>query len=92
MSGRSKPKPLIVRNDRVTTGTLNIGDRVKFFLHSDFWESEGWFEGTVLRIDPYSEHRSFFWVELDAPVRSRQGGLTNQVSVLNVKKIRKING
>ena len=75
----------------MVTGTFRIGDRVKILLDSEFWESEGGFEGTVVRIDPYSEHRSFFWVELDAPVQSRQGGLTNRVSVLNLKNIKKIN-
>jgi len=73
------------------TEVLRIGDRVKVFLDSSFWKSEGWFEGTVTRIDPYSEHRSFFWVELDAPVQSAQGGLTGLVSVFNPKNIRKIN-
>jgi hypothetical protein len=75
----------------VATDTLRIGDRVKIFLDSNFWKSEGWFEGTVVRIDPYSEHRSFFWVELDTPLQSKQGGLTNRVSVLNLKNIKKIN-
>jgi hypothetical protein len=66
-----------------------IGDRVKVFLDSNFWKSEGWFEGTVVRIDPYSEHRSFYWVELDAPVQSVPGGSTRQVSVFNLKNIKK---
>jgi hypothetical protein len=90
MSGRLKQKRLIVRNDRVITGTLRIGDRVKVSLDSNFWKSEGWFEGTIVRIDPYSEHRSFYWVELDTPVQSAQGGLTNLVSVFNLKNIKKI--
>lgn len=71
--------------------TLRIGDRVKVFLDSNFWESSGWFEGVVLRIDPYSEHRSFFWVELDIAVRSAQGGSTNLVSVFKPRNIKKIN-
>jgi len=75
----------------VITDNLHNGDRAKIFLDSNFWESEGWFEGTVARIDPYSEHRGFFWVELDTPVQSKQGGLTNRVSVLNLKNIKKIN-
>ena len=72
------------------TEIVHNGDRVKVFLDSNFWKSEGWFEGTVIRIDPYSEHRSFFWVELDTPVQSVQGGLTNVVSVFNPKNINKI--
>jgi hypothetical protein len=73
----------------VITESLNLGDRVKVFLDSKFWKSEGWFEGRVVRIDPYSEHRSFYWVELDMPVQSIQGGATNLVSVLNIKNIEK---
>ena len=54
---------------------------IRRFLDSNFWKSEGWFDGTLVRIDPYSEHRSFYWVELDTPVQSAQGGLTGLVSV-----------
>ena len=69
---------------------IRVGDRVKVFLGSDFWESEGWFEGTVLRIDPYSEHRSFYWVELDDVVAANLGARTKLISVLNPKNIQKI--
>ncbi len=62
---------------------IHVGDRVKIFLDSSFWKSEGWFEGTVVRVDPYSGHRSFYWVELDIEVESARGGRTNLVSVLN---------
>jgi len=74
----------------VGTEILHIGDRVKVFLDSNFWKSEGWFEGTVKRIDPYSEHRSFCWVELDTPIQSVQGRFTSLVSVFNPKNINKI--
>src|SRR5512147_204226 len=37
-----------------------IGDRVEVHLDSKSWEREGWFPGTVVRIEPYSEHRSFY--------------------------------
>lgn len=67
-----------------------VGDRVKIFLDSKFWKSEGWFEGTVLRIDPYSEHRSFYWVELDEDVMANLGTGTKLISVLNPKNIQKI--
>jgi hypothetical protein len=66
---------------------LQTGDRVQVFLDSTFWESEGWFQGTVVRIDPYSAHRSFHWVELDLEVHPRQGGATRLVSVLNPRHI-----
>ena len=72
------------------TEVIHIGDRVKVFLGSDFWESEGWFAGTVLRIDPYSEHRSFYWVELDDVVAANLGARTKLISVLNPKNIQKI--
>ena len=66
---------------------FKLGDRVKVFLDSSYWKSEGWFDGTVVRIDPYSEHRSFYWVELDTAVRAAQGGETRLVSVLNPDRI-----
>jgi len=69
---------------------IHIGDRIKVFLDSKFWQSEGWFEGTVVRIDPYSEHRSFYWVELDVEARAMQGGMTRVISVFNPKNIKKI--
>ena len=62
---------------------------MKIFLDSTFWKSEGWFEGEVVRIDPYSGHRSFYWVELDTGVESVRGGRTNLVSVLNPARIAK---
>jgi hypothetical protein len=69
-------------------GTLRVGDRVKVYLDSNFWKSEGWFEGMVVRIDPYSEHRSFYWVELDVDVQTTKGSSTNLVSILNLKNIK----
>ena len=68
---------------------IRIGDRVRVFLDSAFWKSEGWFEGTTVRIDPYSAHRSFYWVELDVEAQAKKGGATHLVSVLNPKNIRK---
>ena len=69
--------------------TVQVGDRVEVFLDSKFWRSEGWFAGTVVRIDPYSRHRQFYWVELDLEVEAQQGGRTMLVSVFNPKNIRK---
>ena len=69
---------------------IRIGDRVKVFLDSKFWKSEGWFEGTVVRIDPYSKHRQFYWVDLNLEVETMQGGKTHLVSVFNPRNINKI--
>lgn len=71
------------------TESIQIGDRVKVFLDSKFWSSEGWFEGMVVRIDPYSEHRSFYWVELDSDVLANPGTGTKLISVLNPRNIQK---
>ena len=68
---------------------IKIGDRVQVFLDSAFWKSEGWFDGTVVRIDPYSEHRSFYWVELNEDAEAIYGRGTRLISVLNPKNIRK---
>ena len=73
-----------------TEKRIHIGDRVKVFLDSKFWKSEGWFPGTVVRIDPYSKHRQFYWIELDTEVESLQGGKSGMISVFNPKNIQKI--
>jgi hypothetical protein len=69
---------------------LHIGDRVQVLLDSKTWRSEGWFDGTVVRIDPYSEHRSFYWVKLDEEVEGALGKGVKLISVLNPKNIRKL--
>ena len=68
---------------------IHLGDRVKVFLDSAYWKSKGWFLGTVVRLDPYSSHRNFYWVELDTEVEAAQGGRTHLVSVLNPSRIEK---
>ena len=68
--------------------SIRVGDRVQILLDSKSWQSEGWFDGTVVRIDPYSEHRSFYWVELDEEVRAVLGKGVKLISVLNPKNIR----
>ena len=68
---------------------IHAGDRVSLQLDSPVWKSRGWFAGTVVRIDPYSEHRRFYWVELDEEVEGASGGRTRLVSVLNPKNIRR---
>jgi hypothetical protein len=67
-----------------------VGDHVQVFLDSQFWKSEGWYSGTVIRIDPYSGHRSFIWVELETSVMDAHGGMAAVLSVLNPKKIKKV--
>jgi len=67
---------------------IQVGDRVKVYLDSKFGKNEGWYEGTVFKIDPYSQHRSFYWVELDEDLQT----LINikQISVFNPKNIQKL--
>ena len=69
---------------------IGVGDRAKIYLDSEHWRSAGWFEGTVIRVDPYSAHRSFYWVELDIAVEPALGGRTSLVSILNPKHIERI--
>ena len=68
---------------------FKIGDRVQVFLDSKFWKNEGWFAGRVIRIDPYSQHRSFYWVELDDELEALPGKGTKLISVLNPKNIKR---
>ena len=70
------------------TEAIRIGDRVKIYLDSKFGEKEGWYNGTVFKVDPYSEHRSFYWVELTPEAQALLG--TRQISVFNPKNIQKI--
>ena len=58
-----------------------VGDRIQVYLDSN------WFDGTVIRIEPYSEHRSFHWVELDETAQEILN--IKQISVFNPKNIRK---
>jgi hypothetical protein len=64
-----------------------IGDRVQIFLKEKLNQNEGWFEGIIVRIEPYSEHRSFHWVELDDAEQALLG--VELISVFNPKNIRK---
>jgi hypothetical protein len=65
-----------------------VGNQVKVHLGEKFGEKEGWYTGVVVRIDPYSEHRSFYWVELDAEAQAQLG--MKQISVFNINNIQKI--
>jgi hypothetical protein len=70
------------------TEPIRVGDSVLVFLDSSRAHSgQGWYEGRVVRIDPYSAHRSFYWVEFDAETASLLG--FRQISVFNPKNIRK---
>jgi hypothetical protein len=69
------------------TEAIQAGDRVKIYLDSKFGDKEGWYEGTVFKIDPYSKHRSFYWVELNADAQIVAG--IRQISVFNLKNIQK---
>ena len=68
---------------------IKIGDQVQIFLDAKVWGKEGWFEGTVVRIEPYTQHRSFFWVALDDESATILGKGISLISVLNPKNIRK---
>jgi hypothetical protein len=68
--------------------SIRIGDRVRIFLDSRKFRSEGWYEGTVVRIDPYSEHRRFYWVALAQEARELLG--IQEISVFNPKNIQKL--
>jgi hypothetical protein len=72
------------------TEPIYVGDKVRIFLDSRFWNSEGWFEGIVVRIEPYSAHRSFYWVELSAEAKAMLGWRVKLISVLNPKNIEKM--
>jgi len=69
------------------TEAIQVGDRVKVYLDSKFGDKEGWYEGVVFKVDPYSEHRSFYWVQLNPDAQLILG--TKQISVFNLKNIQK---
>ena len=70
------------------TERYSIGERVEIYLDEKFGDREGWYSGTVFKIDLYSEHRSFYWVNFDPEAQALTG--TRQISVFNPKKIRKL--
>jgi hypothetical protein len=69
---------------------IQPGDRVQVRLKAETFGQDGWFGGAVVRIDPYSAHRSFYWVELDSESQAILGGGLKLISVLNPKNIRKV--
>ncbi|HEY5731670.1 MAG TPA: hypothetical protein VIS72_16595 [Anaerolineales bacterium] len=72
------------------TDEIQIGDRVQIFLNARNWGQDNWFNGKVVRIDPYSMHRSFYWVELEEDAKGVLGPGINLISVLNPENIRKM--
>lgn len=66
---------------------IQVGDRVRVRLEAKAGREQGWFEGVVVRIDPYSRHRSFYWVEFDQDAQAILG--VRHISVLNPKNIQK---
>jgi len=68
--------------------SIRIGDRVRIFLDPGKFRSDGWYEGIVVRIDPYSEHRSFYWVALATQAREILG--IREISVFNPNNIQKL--
>ena len=73
---------------KLMSDNINVGDRVEIYLNSQPWKNQGWFAGIVVRIEPYSQHRSFYWVELDEDAQAILGGGMKLISVLNPKNIR----
>jgi hypothetical protein len=67
---------------------IQLGDRVRIHLDAKFGQNEGWYTGKVVRIDPYSEYRCFYWVELDAEAQVTLR--MKHISVFNPKNIEKV--
>lgn len=67
---------------------IKVGDRVKVFFGEKFGERTGWYAGVVFKIEPYSPHRSFYWVELTREAQTLLG--IRQISVFNPKNIEKL--
>ena len=68
--------------------SIGIGDRVEVYFDSSKWRIDGWYTGTVVRIDPYSDHRCFYWVALDTLAHEELG--VKEISVFNPKNIKKL--
>ncbi len=67
---------------------IRAGDRVRVHLGEKQRVPDGWYPGTVFRIDPYANHSAFYWVELDAEAAALLG--FRQISVLNPRNIQKM--
>ncbi|MCC7118722.1 MAG: hypothetical protein IT310_09370 [Anaerolineales bacterium] len=69
---------------------IQIGSRVRIQLGETFGEKAGWYEGVVVRIEPYSQHRSFYWVELNATAQEILK--VKEISIFNPKRLQKMDG
>jgi hypothetical protein len=67
---------------------FQIGDDVKVSLNSELEDAKNWFKGKVFKIDPYSNHRHFYWIELDPAAEEILG--IKVISVLNPKNIQRL--
>jgi hypothetical protein len=67
--------------------TFQVGDEVEVYLDEKFGDRSGWHTGTVFRIDPYSEHRSFYWIRFEAKAEAALG--IPYISVFNPKNMRR---
>ncbi len=67
---------------------INVGDSVNIHLDKKFGELSGWYDGVVARIEPYSEHRCFYWVRLNPDARAVLR--VSEISVFNPRHIRKV--
>ena len=79
---------LVRKTQTLMEENYQIGDQVEIYLDEKFGDKEGWYAGTVFKIDPYSGHRNFYWVRFDTEAQMKSG--TSQISVFNLKNIRKI--
>jgi hypothetical protein len=70
------------------TDQIRVGDPVQVYFDAKFGMKEGWYKGKVFRIDPYSDHRSFYWVELAPEARAILQ--IREISVFNPKNIQKL--
>jgi hypothetical protein len=67
---------------------VHVSDKVRIYLDAKFRDKEGWYEGVVVKIEPYSEHRSFYWVELNEDAQTTLG--IKHISVFNPKNIQRL--
>lgn len=67
------------------SSTFQIGQHVKIQLDEKFGDKAGWYEGVIIKIEPYSKHRSFYWVELNEDAQKILN--MKQISVFNPKNI-----
>ena len=61
---------------------LSVGDQVRVFL------DENWFKGVIVKIEPYSQHRSFYWVNLAPEAQEKLH--VGSISVFNPKHIQRV--